>query len=218
MAYSFPMALTDFFAEMPLMQMTMQLSEARISSGETGAGEILTATMGVRLWGGTVSFQPMYYEDAVEVAALVSILEEPGSSFFVNNPTKTGPRSDPDGTILASATPKISSINANNRDMLIKSLPNGYVLSGGDELSFAYGSNPTRYAFHRVVKGGTANGAGQLNVELSPRIRSGAVADIGLTLINPVCKAIVVPGSFDGGTYEGNVCQGMKFSWQQTLR
>lgn len=218
MALSFPLALADLFDGLQIAEITFDLPESVGKSGETGAGEILTYDLGAQLWRGDVTVAQRNHLDAKAMGAKVSLLRKAGRSFFVYDIAAPGPRFDPDGAILGAADIKIQSIASNNRDVVFYNFPTGYELASGDKIAFIYGANPARYALHQVVTGGVANGAGQLAVELDPFIRSGATADLSVTLIKPVCKAVYVPGSFTPGTSSGVTTSGFKFSWQQTLR
>ena len=218
MALSFPLSLSDFIEKLKVQSQSFDLPESLVATGTTGSGDILTADIDTRLWCGEVTMAPMGYDDAEAVSAKISTLRQAGRSFFIYNMAKPGPRQDRDGTILASATPQIKAINGNNREMIIKGLPIGYVLSAGDYLGFAYGASLDRYALHDIATGGTANGSGEVNIEVSSFIRPGAVADLAVTLIKPVCKAVLIPGSVSRGTAAGQYITGITFKWRQTLR
>ena len=219
MAYEFPLSLADFFNSFEFTESIFDLDESMSQTGRTGAGEILTASNGVRLWEGEVTFLPNSYADADAIKAKIDLIREPDRPFLVTHAARPAPRKDQNGTILGSAVPKISAIAPNNRDLTIKELPAGYILSPGDPLSFRLGSAPDyRYAYHRLAQGGTANGSGIVTVEVSNYIRPGPAVNDVVTLINPVCKAVYVPGSFDPSVYSGNLVQGIKFGWRQTLR
>lgn len=215
---SFPLAATDFADLLCVRSVTFDDPE-NIEMSMTGAGEILTAELAPRLWRGTVDIHDLGHEEAGRIKSLVSTLRTPGRAFFVYNHKREYPFADPGGTILAAATPAIDSVNANNREIALKSLPAGYELRAGDLLGFTYGSSPVRYALHRVVEAVTADGSGDTaEFEVTPHVRPGAAADDAVTLIRPVCKAVMVPGSFSPGQEGRKWVMGMSFRWVQTLR
>lgn len=218
MPLTFPLSLADFFGDLRVQSITFDLPESMVATGVTGSGDILTADLGSRLWSGEVQLGPMYYDEAEEVSAKLSTLRQAGRSFFVYNMAKPGPRMDREGAILGAATPQIKSVASNNRELTLKGLPVGYVLSPGDYIGFTYGSSPTRYALHDLVTGGAANGSGEVTVEVSSFIRAGAAANAAVTLIKPYCKAVLVPGSISRGQAAGQFITGIKFGWRQTLR
>jgi len=218
-ALTFPLPLADFFAGLEISTMPFDLSESLVSS-QTGGGEIITADNGPRLWQGSVSVAPNYHVPMRQVEALAQTLRQGGRSFFVTDTTAGYPASDPDGTTLGAATPAIASLDADNKRLTIDGLPAGYVLTRGDMLSFTYGSSPTRYALHQIVTSSvTADGAGLTPLfEVVPFIRPGAAVNAAVTLIQPYCKAVLVPGSYSGGTRDPAVTSGFSFSFRQTLR
>ncbi len=112
---------------------------------------------------------------------------------------------------------RIDTLDANNRELTLKDTPSGYVISQGDLLGFSYGSNPMRYAFHRVVTGATANASGITpKIEVIPFIRQGAAAGAVVTLVKPVCKAKIMVAEYGAST--ATVSAGGTINWMQTLR
>lgn len=218
-ALTFPLSLAQFFAMLPIAPITLDLEENQYHS-ETGGGEILTADAGPRLWTGTVQLNRRSHAQARLFEARARMLRQAGRSFFVTDYRNAYPSGDPDGSILGAASPTISAIDGDSRRLSLQGLPAGYTLTAGDQLSFAYGSNPTRYALHDVVSDTeAADGSGNLSLlELSPFIRPGAVAGTAVTLIKPFCKAVMVPGSFRPSTGARVVSEAMQFTFKQTLR
>ena len=128
-----------------------------------------------------------------------------------------GPIADRDHSLLGAAVPKIATLDSNNREMTVKGLPAGYVISQGDLLGFTYGTSPIRYAFHRVVTGGIANGLGITpDIEVIPFIRPGAQVNAVLTLGDPVLKAKLTNAEY--GNSRSIISEGGSMSWTQTLR
>jgi hypothetical protein len=151
--------------------------------------------------------------------ARAELLRQPGASFLVHQSHRAGPQADPEGTALGAASPTITGVAANNRDVTLAGLPAGYVLTEGDLLSFTYLSNPTRYALHRVMETRTAAaGGGIATVEVSPPIRPGSTWPRPLTLLRPFCKAVIVPGSFEAPVMTRSPRATFSFSWRQSLR
>jgi hypothetical protein len=218
MVYTFPMALEDFFGDLPIETVSLDLPE-QIEMSQNGAGEILTADLGDRLWRADVTIPWRYYDDAEAIKAKLHMLRYAARSLFVTPIPKIAPRYDPTGSKLGASNPTLNAVQPNNRELSIAGLPQDYVLSVGDTLSFTYGSNPTRYALHQIVKGGTtaANGITPL-LEVVPFIAPGYALGATVKLIKPVFKAIVEPGSFKPGTSGGRVTTGISFSIIQTFR
>jgi hypothetical protein len=138
---------------------------------------------------------------------------------MVFNPAIPGPAGDPDGAFLSSVSPTISSLNANNRELAIGHLPNGFGLKTGDMLSFSYSTNPVRYALHQIVAGSVAGATGVTGqIEVTPNIRAGASTGAAVTLFRPSCKALLVPGSVVMGAAHDLFTEGLTFKFIQTLR
>lgn len=218
MALSFPLAVADFFDKIRVVEATPFFLTETLEYSQTRSGEILSADVGVRLWRTSIVARPKRHQDVKELRALLHLLSTGGRSFFAYDPTIPGPFADPQGTTLGANIPRINSLPS-TRELTLKLLPAGYVISPGDMLSFTYGSSPTRYALHQVVTGATANGSGVTgNIEVMPYIRTGAAVNAVVTLIKPTCKMMLVPGSLNMGTSDILFTTGIGFEAVQTLR
>jgi hypothetical protein len=114
--------------------------------------------------------------------------------------------------------PKLHSVTEARRELRLFDLPAGYVLSRGDLLSFAYGSDPTRYALHRIVVGGVTAGDGITpQLEVVPSVRAGFALNAAVNLLTPSCKAIMRQAGM-GGTSGQIITAGSGFEWVQVLR
>lgn len=218
MAYSFPLSVAQFMGILPVSLMTFDLPEA-VETAETGGGEVLRAALGSRLWQGQITLGRMTEDEEGDVVAMLDVLRRASGSFMVYDKRRAWPRSDPNGAILGAATPVINEIAVSTREIALSGLPAGYELKRGDMLSFSYSSNPTLYALHRIAAPATADGAGLTPLfEVSPNIRAGAATSTAVSLVKPVCKAVIVPNSFEPGERRKTITSGMKFRWMQTLR
>lgn len=217
MAYTFPMPLADFFNHIPIASASFGLGEA-MEYAETVGGEILTAELGNRLWKAEITVAPNRYAPVEQVKARLNVLRYPGRSLLVHSMPLVAPQYDPDGSILGASTVRLANVYSNNREIRLSGLPNGYILQYGDFIGWQYGSNPTRYALHQVANKVTAAGGIADRVEVTPFIESGWVANQTVTLIKPVMKAIVIPGSTDVGSFGAQIADGVKFTVYQTFR
>lgn len=218
MAYSFPLTRAQFMDLLPVQEMTFDLPEA-MEVSETGAGEILTAELGTRLWSGEIRLGDMTPDEAAEALAMIDVLRQPGASFMVHDIARPFPRSDLSGAALAGAAPKLSAVHANNREIRISGLTPGYQLRRFDSLSFTYAANPLRHALHRIASPATADASGLTGYfEVSPNIRPGWVTGTAVSLSRAACKAILVPKSVQPGRRRHTLTTGASFRWVQTLR
>lgn len=218
MAYSFPLTRAQFMDLLPVQEMTFDLPEA-MEVSETGAGEILTAELGTRLWSGEIRLGDMTPDEAAEALAMIDVLRQPGASFMVHDIARPFPRSDLSGAALAGAAPKLSAVHANNREIRISGLTPGYQLRRFDSLAFTYAANPLRYARHRIASPAMADASGLTGYfEVSPNLRPGWVTGTAVSLSRAACKAILVPKSVQPGRRRHTLTTGASFRWVQTLR
>lgn len=217
MALTFPLTYDAFWGTLRIQAASFYLP-ATIETTRMASGEILTADLGARLWEADVQLAQGLHVNQAPFDAVLSILRESGRSFQAGDPRGKFPSYDPDGSILGVASPTISAIAANNREITIAGLPAAYQIRAGDFLSFSYGT-PARQALHQVVTGQTASGTGvAANVEVTPHIRPGATTGAAIKLVKPWCKMQIVPGSFRAGTAGRGLTTGASFRIMQTLR
>jgi hypothetical protein len=218
MAFAFPLTLAQFLDLLPVNGGVPTLDDPNIRS-ENGGGEIMISVNGPRLWKGTFSLAEHAIAREGELVAMAELLRQQGGSFLCSPRHRAGPAADPTGSILGAAAPTFSTVNANLRDVNIAGLPVAYKISVGDFVSFQYGTSPVRYALHRFARGGTANGSGAITgAEVYPPMRPGVVNGQAITLVNPVCKAILVDDGSGWGQAGLVSIRSGSFSWRQTLR
>lgn len=218
MAYEFPLATSLFMDILPVQDCPFDIPQA-VEMSETDGGEILTAPLGSRLLQGKITLGSMNADEAAEVLPMLDVARDGAASFFFYDKRQPGPRHDPSGLILGEAVPQIGAISADGREMSLSGLPPEYQLSRGDMLSFTYGSDPVRYALHRLASPAQADALGQTPLfEVRPAVRAGAAAGADVSLVKPVCKAIIIPKSFEPGSRRSTWTKGVSFRWIQTLR
>ncbi len=218
MALSYPLSLANVFDVLVKIETRFWLDEAS-SVTETQGGEILQAAYGARLWQGSVTVQADAYANLDQMMARVALLQQAGASFSVTQSGRSGPQADPTGSILGASLPTITAVNANLQDLTISGLPAGYVLTRGDFIGFQYGSSPVRRALHQVITTQTANGSGVISsIQVMPPLRAGYSTPISIDLVRPVCKAVIVPGSFQEPVTNRGIVTTFSFNWRQTLR
>ncbi|WIY25067.1 hypothetical protein [Parasedimentitalea psychrophila] len=216
MALTWPLPLSAFFDSLPVQRVAFQLANS-VTHSETGGGEVISHRRGARLWTGKIILDKDYHASWAAIEARLSLLEEPGASFLLKDLRMPGPIADRDHSLLGAAIPKIATLDSNNREMTVKGLPPWYVVSQGDLLGFTYGTDPIRYAFHRVVTGGITDAFGITpNIEVTPFIRPGAQVNAVLTLGNPVLKAKITSAEY--GNSRSIISEGGSINWTQTLR
>ena len=214
---SYPLSYAQFLGALRVEEVTFRLSHPQEHT-RLGDGTVISASLGASLWTGTIRLAQANHPRHAQMEALIGLMDQPGASFLCHDPRQIAPASDPTGVILGSRTVTIHSVAGNMRELRLTGLPAGYVLSAGDMLGFQYGTNPVRYAIHRVVIGGTASSSGLTPMlELVPNLRPGAAAGLTVSLIRPACKARLLPEPTYGSGRQA-LSRGANFDFIQTFR
>ncbi len=207
---------TTFFDLLRKHRIKFRLNEPT-ETNRLANGEVITASLGAALWVGEVTCFQSHYSDAQEIEARLDKLQRPGEFFEAYDPRFTGPKSDPDGSLLGAASPVISGLGGDNKTLTISGLPAGYDLTAGDYLGWQYGTDPVRYALHRIEVGATASAGGITPaITVSPHIRPGVSPGAAVSLIRPRIKARLVSAEY--GNARPMFTEGARFSFTQSLR
>lgn len=216
MALAFPYSVATFSDVIRMMSIRMRLVGDQQLSG-LGGGKIIVADLGPKYWEFEVSLINMENALAQRVQALIEALDEGMNDFYLYDPRAAGPISDRDGTRLGGATVQLATLAGNNKELTLKGLPNGYVLSGGDLFDFDFGT-PAKRALHRIVTGGVVPSGGiSPTLEVRPHILPGAAVDAVVSLIKPAARVKIIPGTFDPGTAQHMMTTGMGFKARQVI-
>lgn len=219
MALTFPLPFATFGNKLRLQGMKLKLDPQQDTSF-SGGGDIYAADLAPAPWMGEGQIGILTAAQAAELQALFDVLDGSINSFYIGHPLYPYPSSDPVGTVLTAwaTTIKISSINANNKELVIKDAPAGFVFPAGTFFHFDFGSSPVHRAFHRTVNAVTANGSGVTpSVEVRPHIRPGAAVDMVLEFKKPTLEARLIPNSYDSGSVEKVITSGMGFQFRQVI-
>ena len=219
MPVTYPLSYADFLGALPIQSITMECPEV-VEASQTAGAEVLTSAIGNRYWQGEVTLGRMQRHEKRDAQVLIDVARNAGASFFMTDVTQPYPLTDEGGVAVAGSAPKIVSLPSDARQMGLLGLPANFVLRRGDYLSFAYRSNPVRYALHRVVdQTVTASPTGVTqNFEVLPPLQPGAALTAPVQLIRPFCKAVIIPGSVQPGRTTRFITEGMSFRFIQTLR
>lgn len=219
MPLTYPLALSEFSDGLQVVDCQVFLPDL-LAASKDGIGNVYMDDLGDRLWIGQISQHRRLHAEARRIDARLSALREAGASFLICDPSALGPAYDPSGAILGGAVPVINSLAANSRELTIASLPANYVITQGDRIAWTYVvGSVTKYAYHKVVTGRTANGSGTTGqIEVSPPIRAGVTVSTPVTLIKPAFEAVYDPGTYQAPTARGVQSEGLMFGFQQTLK
>jgi hypothetical protein len=217
MALTYPLTHAQFLGALRVEEVTFRLSHPQEHT-RLGDGTVISASLGASLWTGTIRLAQANHPRHAQMEALIGLMDQPGATFLCHDPRYLGPASDPSGSILGNRTVTIHSVASTMRELRLTGLPASYVFTSGDMLGFQYGSNPVRYALHRIVVGGTASSTGLTPLmEVVPTLRPGAVAGLTVSLIRPACKARLLPEPTYGAGRQA-LSRGASFDFIQTLR
>lgn len=196
MAFTYPLSLEKFWE---LLFLEDVVFKPQRNDETTGMGSLdpLHAQLGSPLYRADCSTGPINNDDAEALAGIIEMLEHPGRDFYICNPRKLAPRSDPTGAILGANVITISAIGSNNNQLSLQGFPNGYILSPGDMVAFDYGPvGQKRRAMHRINELGTASAGSIGLLECFPHIRAGVTVGTVVTLIRPAMRAKLISGSY----------------------
>ena len=216
MAQVYPMSASAFFEGLRIMRASFDLPTNQLITRSAG-GDVMGAELGARLWRVQLDLVPQTHQGAEQIRAKMHLLRQSSASLIIRPSPCFAPAYDPTGSIIASSTVLLNTVQSNLRDIRLGGLPAGYTLTAGDYLSFTYGTNPTRYAFHQVVSGAVAGGGGVTpDFEVIPPIRPGYAIGTTVRLNKPWMKAVLVESST--GAAGVAVTDGISLTLQQTLR
>lgn len=215
MSLSLPISRQNLADLLPIETVTWSLGEDQELSG-TGAGELLAADLGPRLWSASCSTIAADIDTIEGLRGRLNALDGAISSFYLFDPRRPCPSTDPTGALLAGAAVTIKSIAANRKELTLTGLPAGLVLPMGTFLSVTAGA-PSRTALLQLAGGVTADPDGEAGpVELRPHLRPWVAAAQTVTVIRPVAKVKLVPKSTSVDQVT-SVTHRLRFSVQQTL-
>jgi hypothetical protein len=124
------------------------------------------------------------------------------------------------GDLMVGASPfsgnaRLTAVASNNVEASLDSLPIGFALSPGDYLAWDYLSGAAR-ALHRVSAAATADGDGELVVEVRPHIRAGWAVNATVMLYRPSARMVILPGTYSESLDEQRLTS-ISFEAIQTL-
>lgn len=188
---------------------TMQfLLQPMTEISATRGGKQLGLDIGPSLWYGEWESPPMEEEDFGEARAFFDTLASAEAFYAYDNLREypvTYKTAGWSGLLVGpSAFDGIcymTDVRENGLEIVLSSLPVGFILKPGDYLSFDYGATDQYRALHRVSAMGVADGGGDMALEVRPYIRAGweggeSPGHRAVTLYRPSAKMIVVPGSY----------------------
>lgn len=195
MAITFPRAIPD----LPIAGISFDL-EPMIEITPLRSGKQISADLGPTLWRGKWQSSQLGDDEIATVKAWYATLLS-AESFYGWDKLREYPRAYADGwgSLTVGGSPfdgtcTLVDVAAGLVEIDLADLPVGFVLSIGDYLAFDYSIDSR--ALHVVVAGGTADGSGNLTIEVRPPVRVGWEADAVVQLHRPAARMIIIPGTW----------------------
>lgn len=202
---------TDIFALNVFASQWLRIV-SRQETSRTAGGATLAKDLGPALWFGDWTTMSLENDDALAFEAKLNSLDGAINTFEAGDLRRPYPKAYANGAF--NDTGLLKSVNANNKALSFKSLPDGFVLTAGDYLAFNYG---TSRAFHQIVESGTADGTGVTSeIEVRPYIRPGFTLNTAITLKEPKAVFRMLPGSISTQT-DGALFTTISFKAVQAL-
>lgn len=173
MAITYPLALPSLrFARVTLRAVSgVAVSESPF----TGAQQVYAQPR--ELWAADLSLPPMDRADAEAWVAWFLALNGREGTFLLGDPRNVSPR----GT-WAGSSPLVNGAGQTGKTLAIDGLSAGATVKAGDWFQLGSGASSR---LHKVAQDATANGAGQVTLDLWPRLRASPADNAALTLASP---------------------------------
>lgn len=214
-AMTFPMAPADLVDRMMVETVQWSLLEFQELSG-TGGSELIAADLAPRVWEGEVSTVAADLDTIEALRARFNLLDGAIKSFYLYDPARPNPATDPMGALLAGASVTIGAIEGNRKELSLAGLPDGFVLPEGTRFSVTAGV-PSRTFMGQFAADVAANSDGDTApVELRPHLRPWVAAGQAVRLLKPVAKVKLVPRSLSV-VQVTRVTHRLRFTARQTL-
>lgn len=221
------MAALTFPRDLPpgvsLFATEFRLGDDNLVSSTSRGGDTQDGEIAEPRWIATVAATLLKEGDAGALEAWLDTISQPPHPFWLWDLKRQYPIAYPGGIsgLMVGGSPwdgtcTLDSVETDNVRANLSDLPPGAVLTPGDKSSWLYDS-ASRAALHRVVVGGTADGAGNLTVEVRPHIRGTLDDPTTVSLTQPKALFRYVRGSLQPSKdWDGR--SSFSFQARQTLK
>lgn len=210
-------ALADFFDKLKIADYSLYPAENLIHS-QTGAGQIITAEMGPRLWRGSITLAPMSHADAFAQGSLVQEMMNPGAKFAMTEKKRQHPQADPGSVIGAGSGWQLVSTSNSNGYTFGDSGRGGYKITAGDRFSYTTGTPAYGLSYHynEFRRDFTLGNATTLPVLIRQYGALGGPQTV--ILKRPFLVAMIIPGSLTPFRFTPSHAEGMSFDFIQSIK
>jgi len=189
--------IDDILADFPGWTTDFQLKSYDETS-KTQGGDTLVKARGTPLWNLTATSRTLRPNELDYWRARLESLDAGKRPFWGYSLSRCYPIAYPNGSwpgTFDGVSATIASLGSDNKSLSLAGLPSGFTLAVGDMFSFPYTSQP-RYALHRVEEAATAASNGTTGTfEVRPFIQAGAAVGDVVSVKQPRCLMMLVPGS-----------------------
>lgn len=213
MAWTFPLAVSDFFATLKLSSFVLRASFGQETSGQ-GSGRTIVKDLRPPLWTANAQTVDMIEPEFTALETWIEVLGEGRGSFLAYDTRRQWPRLDPRGVILGDAAPTIGDIDG-RLQLAVDGLPEGYGLSFGDLIGFNDGVSTQ---LHRIVEASVAGEDGLTPLfSIEPELSLATSTGIPVTLVRPPVEMRIVPGSYDPEKGQSSATRTATFQCEQAF-
>lgn len=197
----------------------LQLQDANFVQGwqqqrsATGGGETRFADRAPPLWQADFTTIPVPLAEGEAIMALINSRAGGLKTVLLHNYRLPYPSSDPDGSILDDASPKLGAI-ADRLHVAFTAFPANYILPLGTFFGLVF--DTSRYYLGQVLEERMANGVGNVaTVEIWPPLPASVVSALDVNLKRPPAKFRITPGSAYPSKVDGMLTT-IQFAAEQT--
>jgi len=206
MTISYPLALpSQGFADITVRQVT-QAGESR--SRFTGEQQVYVWPAGC--WEAEVSYPPIRTRAIAEdIVGFLASLNGKQGSFLMGDPLYTTVR----GTWLGSS-PLVNGASQTGMALVVDAVGAAATVKRGDRFQLGTGASAR---LHMVTADGTANGSGEITLDIWPRLRESPADNAALTIAAPKGRWMLASNGFEYSVQRAQV-YGLSFSVVEDLR
>lgn len=181
------------FADLIKVQDVSFLQSWQQQRSATAGGETRYADRAPPLWKATAATIAITLDQGEAIMALINSRGGGLRSVLLHNYRLPYPVSDPGGSILGAAVPKLGTIT-DRLHVAFTGFPVGYVLPVGTFFGLVF--DTSRYYLGQVLEPRVANGSGNVSsVEIWPPLPASVIGAIDVNLKKPPAKMRITPGS-----------------------
>lgn len=205
MTISYPLSLPST----RFSRFTLRARSSAAVSESPFTGEQQVYVHQAEVWSAEIELAPMTREDAEAWAAFFLSLNGREGTFLLGDPRNLTPQ----GT-WAGASPLVNGGSQTGKTLAIDGLSAGATVKGGDWLQLGSGSSAR---LHKVTQDATANGSGEVTLDIWPRLRSSPSNNAAVTIASAQGVFRLASNEVGWGLEPGQLYSGFSFAAVEAL-